>query len=369
MRNGFTTGSCAAAASKAAAYMLLGGGIKDRISITTPKGVVFDAAILDISRSANEVSCAVEKDGGDDPDVTTGAYIYARVAYSEREPGTVYIDGGEGVGRVTLPGLDQPVGNAAINSVPRQMIDAEVREVMQLFDYGGSLDVTIYVPDGELIAEKTFNSRLGIIGGISIIGTSGIVEPMSKQALIDTIGVELDQKRALGIKNIVIAPGNYGMDFIRDRYGYDLDRAVKCSNYIGETLDMIGDRGFESALLCGHIGKLVKLSGGIMNTHSKEADCRMELMAVSALRAGAGADTLSEIMGCISTDAAYDVMLRAGIADGAMDHMMERIAFYLDKRVAGRFRIECIVFSNEHGLLGETARVHSLMDELKETQG
>lgn len=369
MRNGFTTGSCAAAASKAAAYMLLGGGIKDRISITTPKGVVFDAAILDISRSANEVSCAVEKDGGDDPDVTTGAYIYARVAFSAREPGTVYIDGGEGVGRVTLPGLDQPVGNAAINSVPRQMIDEQVRDVMLLFDYGGSLDVTIYVPDGELIAEKTFNARLGITGGISIIGTSGIVEPMSRQALIDTIGVELDQKHAMGIRNIVIAPGNYGMDFMREHYGYDLDRAVKCSNYIGETLDMIGNRGFESVILCGHIGKLIKLSGGIMNTHSKEADCRMELMAAAALNAGANRDVLSRIMECISTDAAYDVLLKSGIAEDAMIRMMERISYYLDKRVAGRFRIECIVFSNEYGLLGETAGVRDLMDELKEAQG
>ena len=365
MKSGFTTGSCAAAASKAAAYMLLGGCIKDRISITTPKGIVFDAEILDIHRSADEVSCAVIKDGGDDPDVTTGAYIYARVAVSDREPGTVYIDGGEGVGRVTLPGLDQPVGNAAINSVPRQMIDTEVKEVMQLFDYEGSLEVMIYVPDGESIAEKTFNSRLGITGGISIIGTSGIVEPMSKQALIDTIRVELEQKHALGIKNIVIAPGNYGMDVIRTQYNYDLDKAVKCSNFIGETLDMIGDIGFENVMLCGHIGKLIKLSGGIMNTHSKEADCRMELMAAAALYAGANTDTLSDIMKCVSTDAGYEVLLKSGLAEKTMENMMERISYYLDKRSAGRFRIECIVFSNEYGLLGETAGAKDLMNGIR----
>ena len=203
MRYGFTTGSCSAAAAKAAAYMLLTGNKKEKITITTPKGIDFHAQILDIKRTEDGVSCGVMKDGGDDPDVTSGSIVYAnvsRVGDVNTEDGLknntskVLIDGGEGVGRVTQPGLDQPVGNAAINSVPRQMIEKEVREVMDVLDYNGSLSVIISIPGGEKIAEKTFNPRLGIEGGLSVLGTSGIVEPMSTQALLDTINIELNQK-------------------------------------------------------------------------------------------------------------------------------------------------------------------------------
>lgn len=378
MRIGFTTGSCSAAAAKAAAYMLLSGREKREISIQTPKGLEFHPEILDIHRTEKEVRCAVRKDGGDDPDVTTGALIYATVRYAEDENGNpledleqsdecrISLDGGEGVGRVTKPGLDQPVGNAAINSVPRQMILEEVREVMDVLDYKGALSVIISVPEGAEIAEKTFNPRLGIVGGISILGTSGVVEPMSMQALLDTIQVELKQKKALGMESIVIAPGNYGLDFMRDRYAYDLDLAVKCSNYIGETLDRIGDLGFKKVLLCGHIGKLIKVSGGIMNTHSKEADCRIELMVNAGLKCGMPLDALQEMQECISTDAAYEIVKREGVAKEFMEMVMEKIQYYLKKRAADRFEIECIVFSNEYGLMGKTAGAEDLLNEIKQ---
>lgn len=378
MRIGYTTGSCSAAAAKAAAYMLLSGKEKREISIQTPKGLEFHPEILDIHRTEKEVRCAVRKDGGDDPDVTTGALIYATVRYAEDEKGNpledleqseecrIFLDGGEGVGRVTKPGLDQPVGNAAINSVPRQMILEEVQEVMDVLDYKGALSVIISVPEGTEIAEKTFNPRLGIVGGISILGTSGVVEPMSMQALLDTIQVELKQKKALGMKSIVIAPGNYGLDFMRDLYAYDLDLAVKCSNYIGETLDRIGDLGFKKVLLCGHIGKLIKVSGGIMNTHSKEADCRIELMVNAGLKCGMPLDALQEMQECISTDAAYEIVKREGVAKEFMEMVMEKIQYYLKKRAADRFEIECIVFSNEFGLMGKTAGAEDLLNEIKQ---
>jgi cobalt-precorrin-5B (C1)-methyltransferase len=378
MRIGFTTGSCSAAAAKAAAYMLISGREKREISIQTPKGLEFHPEILDIHRTEKEVRCAVRKDGGDDPDVTSGALIYATVRYAEDENGNlledleqsgkcrIFLDGGEGVGRVTKPGLDQPVGNAAINSVPRQMILEEVQEVMDVLDYKGALSVIISVPEGAEIAEKTFNPRLGIVGGISILGTSGVVEPMSMQALLDTIQVELKQKKALGMESIVIAPGNYGLDFMRDLYAYDLDLAVKCSNYIGETLDRIGDLGFKKVLLCGHIGKLIKVSGGIMNTHSKEADCRIELMVNAGLKCGMPLDALQEMQECISTDAAYEIVKREGVAKEFMEMVMEKIQYYLKKRAADRFEIECIVFSNEFGLMGKTAGAEDLLNEIKQ---
>lgn len=365
MRKGFTTGSCAAAASKAAAYMLFGGRIKEQISINTPAGIVYETKLEDIRMEETRVSCAVRKDAGDDPDITDKALICSTVSLINDGNGEVVIEGGEGVGTVTRPGLDQPVGNAAINSVPRQMITEEVLSVMELFDVHDSVKVVISVPEGKELAARTFNPRLGIEGGISIIGTSGIVEPMSTAALLDTIRVELRQLKALGVSTAVIAPGNYGLDFMRERYGYDLDKAVKCSNYIGETIDMIRELGFKRAVLVGHVGKLIKLSGGIMNTHSKEADCRMELMAAAAVYADAPKEVIKAVLESVSTEAACDHLTDAGILDRAFEHVMDRIAFYLDKRAGGEVDIRCIVFSNKHGLLGATAGAEEMLAEAK----
>lgn len=359
MRYGFTTGSCAAAAAKAAAYMLLSGRQKNTITIETPKGIPYTAEILEITRGEKAVQCAVRKDGGDDPDITSGALIYAEVSLTDhtRTQATdtrIHIDGGIGVGRVTKPGLDQPVGNAAINHVPREMIAKEVLEVCDLMDYKGNLQIIISVPEGEAIAKQTFNPRLGIVGGISILGTSGIVEPMSNQALLDTIRVELNQRRAEGFDYVAVAPGNYGLDFMKKAYGYDLDKSVKCSNFIGVTIDMAVECGFTRMLLTGHIGKLIKVAGGIMNTHSKEADCRMELLSAFAIHEGAGADVAAKILDCVATEEAVRLLREAGKQQEVMDYAMERIMFYLNKRAGGRMQIDCIMYDNTFGELAKS---------------
>ena len=359
MRYGFTTGSCAAAAAKAAAYMLLSGRQKNTITIETPKGIPYTAEILEITRGEKAVQCAVRKDGGDDPDITSGALINAEVSLTDhtRTQATdtrIHIDGGIGVGRVTKLGLDQPVGNAAINHVPREMIAKEVLEVCDLMDYKGNLQVIISVPEGEAIAKQTFNPRLGIVGGISILGTSGIVEPMSNQALLDTIRVELNQRRAEGFDYIAVAPGNYGLDFMKRAYHYDLDRSVKCSNFIGVTIDMAVECGFTRMLLTGHIGKLIKVAGGIMNTHSKEADCRMELLSAFAIHEGAGADVAAKILDCVATEEAVRLLREAGKQQEVMDYAMERIMFYLNKRAGGRMQIDCIMYDNTFGELAKS---------------
>ncbi len=366
MRYGFTTGSCAAAAAKAAAFMLLSGSKKENIVITTPKGIDFNADIIDINMEKDRVSCAVIKDGGDDPDVTTGARIVATTALFPSKDPSVTIDGGVGVGRVTSPGLDQPIGNAAINSVPRTMIESGVLEVMELFDYREGISVVISVPEGEEIAGKTFNPRLGIEGGISIIGTSGIVEPMSMQAIKDTIRVELRQRVALGQRKVAIAPGNYGLDFMKKEYGFDLERAVKCSNFIGDTIDMAVQLGVEKLLLVGHIGKLIKVSGGIMNTHSSEADSRMELMAASAIEAGCSLDTAKSILKSLTTSEGYSYIKADGLEKKFMDAVMARIERNLRKRAGERLEIQCIVFSNEDGLLGKTDGAESFLREIED---
>ena len=357
MRHGFTTGSCAAAASKAAAYMLLTGHRKNQITIETPGGISYTAEIIDIHIGEHCASCAVVKDGGDDPDVTTGMKIYSKVSLTEEADGkcaVLHIDGGEGVGRVTRPGLDQPVGNAAINHVPRAMIAKEVSEVCALLDYRGGLDIVISVPGGEALAARTFNPRLGIVGGISILGTSGIVEPMSSQALLDTIRVELNQRRAEGYDSVAVTPGNYCRDYMKRRYGYELDRSVKCSNFIGQTIDMAAELGFQRILLTGHIGKLIKVAGGIMNTHSREADARMELLAAFALRCQVPAECARRILDCLNTEEALALLQESGKLQEVMDYAMERICFYLDKRAGQRLEIACVMYSSEFGELARS---------------
>ena len=305
LRLGYTTGSCAAAAAKAAAWMLLSGSKKESIRLLTPKGMELALAVENIHLSPDCVRCAIRKDSGDDPDITRDTLIYAEVRKTETVG--IVIDGGQGVGRVTKPGLDQPVGAAAINSVPRRMIQENVEEVCGLFGYTGGLYVMISAPDGETLAKKTFNPRLGIEGGISILGTTGIVEPMSEQALLDTIHVELRQRRENGADYILLAPGNYGADYIRDFIGLDPKTAVLTSNFIGDSLEFCKEFGFHGALLIGHIGKFVKLAGGMWNTHSKFGDCRMEIIASHSAALGLRAERTEEILHCATCDDALRI--------------------------------------------------------------
>lgn len=369
LRKGFTTGSCGAAAAKAALYMLLTGSVKDEIEIITPGGAVFRTEVKDIFREGNRVRCAVVKDGGDDPDVTTGLHVTAEVRAEERADGAleIRIEGGPGVGRVTLPGLDQPVGNAAINRVPRQMIEKELSEVAELLDFRGRIRVILSVPGGEAAAERTFNPRLGIEGGISILGTTGIVEPMSTRAILDTIRVELNQRKALGDRIAAVSPGNYGLNFMKETYGYDLNRSVKCSNYVGDTVDMVREMDFRGMLLTGHIGKLIKVSGGIMNTHSKEGDARMELLAAGVIRAGGSMDTLRGILNCRVTEEALGIIQAesSALLRTSMESVMDRILYYLRKRAGEELPVECILYSNEFGLLAASPGAMDMLEELR----
>ena len=283
---GYTTGSCAAAAAKAAVRMLLLQKKISEVELMTPKGILLHLLTEDVHLEKKSASCAIRKDGGDDPDATHGLLIYAHVTRSS-QPG-VQIDGGKGVGRVTQKGLWQSVGEAAINRVPREMIREAVQSVCEDLDYAGGISVVISVPGGEEVAKKTFNPRLGIKGGISILGTSGIVVPMSEAALIASIRLEMEMRHANGDEYLIITPGNYGEDFLREHVEIDLKNSMKCSNYVGETLDMAAEMGVKGILFIAHIGKFIKVSGGIMNTHSRHADSRAELMAAQAIRAGSG---------------------------------------------------------------------------------
>ncbi len=364
LRMGYTTGSCAAAAAKAAAWMLLTGKRQEQIALLTPKGISLQLPVLEIRMDETQVACAIEKDGGDDPDVTKGTLIFATVTKTDH-PG-ICIDGGQGIGRVTKRGLDQPMGNAAINSVPRQMIRENVEEICRLTDYHGGLSVIISAPEGERLARKTFNPRLGITGGISILGTTGIVEPMSEKALIDTIRVELRQRKESGADYVLLTPGNYGADFTRLRMGIDGGTAVQVSNFIGDGLDLCNDLGFKGALLIGHIGKLVKIAGGMLNTHSKYGDCRMEILAAHAGAAGVPADKIRELLTCVTCDDALRILAEAGLYEETLLRVTQCVGRHLQHRGGDQLQTGAILFSKEYGIVGKTPDADELLNNILE---
>lgn len=362
LRYGYTTGTCAAAAAKACAKMLLSGESMEVVTIDTPKGISLTLDLLDIHKGEGFVSCGVQKDSGDDPDVTNGILVYAKVSFLKEAK--IVIDGGTGVGRVTKKGLNQPVGAAAINQVPRSMIHDAVLHIIEEYEYEAGLSVIISVPSGIEIAKKTFNPRLGIEGGISILGTSGIVEPMSESALVDSIKVEINLHLAQGEEYLLIAPGNYGEDFVKDHLSVDFRQVIKCSNYIGETIDIAVELKAKGILLIGHIGKLIKVAGGIMNTHSKNADARMEILAANAAVAGADTSVLVDIMKCVTTEEALDFIIQAGILKEVMDLILDKIEFYLNKRAYDSLKIGVVLFSSQYGYLGQTKMTKELMNDI-----
>ena len=362
LRCGYTTGTCAAAAAKSAAFMLLTGGTLKKVQIVTPHGDELELELCDVVLSDKYASCGIVKDSGDDPDVTNGMTVYARVEKTA-VPNTVEIDGGQGIGRVTKPGLDQSVGSAAINSTPRRMITEEVMQVCNECGYTGGLKVIISAPAGVEVAKRTFNSKLGVVGGISILGTSGMVEPMSEEAVIESIALEIRQRKALGDKILILTPGNFGSDFLKAVYGIPDDRIVKFSNYVGKALEAAVEAGFKQVLMAGHIGKFVKLSGGIMNTHSKEGDLRSELMSKAAQLAGADSETANAMSGCVTTDEMLRILKEKGFLASTMEELKKQIEYELSARFGGKLEIGVIVFTTGNVELFKTDTAEKWLEE------
>ncbi len=363
LRTGYTTGSCAAGAAKAAVQMLLGDEAVRQVRLHTPKGIELYLEVEKPARGLDWVSCAVRKDSGDDPDVTDGVCVYAK-AEKTKEPG-VRLRGGEGVGIVTRKGLGLAVGEAAINPVPRKMIREAVESVCSSYGYQGGIAVVISIPEGAELAGRTFNPRLGIEGGISVLGTTGIVEPMSEQALIDTIYAQMSVLKNAGHDVCYVVPGNYGSDFLHDTLGYQGDAAVKCSNYIGEVIDIAVRLQMKGILLIGHVGKLVKVAAGIMNTHSNQADGRFEVLVAHAAMAGAGRKLVCDIMGCVTTSEALELLKEEGLLEPVMCTVMEKAEEHLNMRAGAGLEIGAVMFSPEFGILGMTRKAEALLEEVK----
>ena len=364
LRCGYTTGTCAALAAAGAARLLLTGRAPETVRLRTPRGWEVEVPLVRAElRSPTGAAAAVVKDAGDDADVTAGALIVADVDLREG-PG-VDIDGGDGVGRVTRPGLDQPVGAAAINRVPRRMIAEELEALAGHLGYEGGFRVVIRVPGGQEMAGRTFNPKLGVEGGISILGTSGIVEPMSNQALVDTIGLEIRQAVAGGAGRLVLTPGNYGADFLAGGAlllpeGVPV---VRCSNFVGEALDCARLEGVGEVLLVGHLGKLVKLAAGIMNTHSRWADGRMEVLCAHAALCGADRETARALMDSATTDRCLEVLDGAGLRGPVLASVLEAVQEHLDRRTGQEMPAGAVLFSNQFGLLGATQRGEEMLAE------
>ena len=359
LRCGYTTGTCAALAALGASKFALSGRVPETVSVMTGKGILVETEIEDSGSEGGRYWCAVKKDAGDDIDATNGILIFASVKLKDEEG--ISIDGGEGVGRVTKPGLDQPVGNAAINSVPRRMITEAVQSALDEAGFEGGAEVIISIPQGKEIASKTFNPVLGVEGGISVIGTNGIVEPMSEQALIDTIEVEMKQKREY-TDEIIITPGNYGETYLK---GSDLNKVdipvLKFSNFLGDTLDMAASMGFKKILLVAHIGKMVKVAGAVMNTHSRWADARAEIFCAHAAISGADTDVCRRIMEAATTDAAIEILDEAELREKVIASILVKVQEKLDHRVQGAYEIGAVTFSNVYGYLGETDEARKII--------
>lgn len=367
LRTGYTTGSCAAAAAKAATHMLVSGEVVGEVSLVTPAGIRLYLEVEDIVKENNYVSCAIRKDSGDDPDVTNGILVYARVTFAQDDvvKSKVILEAGEGIGRVTQKGLEQSIGDPAINLVPRRMIREAVEEELQKAGIDRGVRVMIWVPDGAEIAKKTFNPKLGIEGGISILGTTGIVEPMSEKALTDTIFVEMKVRRENGMDYCYVVPGNYGSDFLHDTLGYQEDAAVKCSNYVGEVIDDAVRLQMKGILLVGHIGKFIKLAVGTMNTHSRQADGRMEILAAHAAMAGGSRELIRQLMECITTTAALELLEKEGILKEVMSTVMIKIEEHLKHRAGDGLEIGAVMFSKEMGILGKTSDADRLAQKIQ----
>lgn len=396
MRFGYTTGSCAAAAAQAAARMLFTRQTVPVVKLTTPKGLVLFLEPLEAVLEESGAGCAIRKDAGDDPDVTDGILVYAyvekctrgeaaacrekygwmiagekeerNVSREKKDPeqsgAEIALESGAGVGKVTLPGLEQPVGAPAINRVPRRMIWNEIRKVCREYGYQEGLIVTISAPAGVELAARTFNPRLGIQGGISILGTSGIVEPMSEQALVASIEAEMRQK-SVSRNYLLVTPGNYGVDYLKGNFPFGPDEAVKCSNYVGQTIDLAVNLGLKGVLFVAHIGKFVKVAGGIMNTHSREADARMEILSACAVRAGIDADSARRILSAVTTDEGLRVIREAGVWESTLEIVTERIHEALQRRCWGRLKTGAVIFSNVYGELGRTKDADELLTLLE----
>lgn len=393
-RRGYTTGSCATGTSKAAVYMLITKNRINTINIDTPKGIPLLLKVDNINISDTFVECSIKKDGGDDIDATHTMDIYARaeiVAKNDKNKGYltlkdidslstnseckselykfIRVYGGTGIGVVTKKGLSMDVGKPAINPTPLKMINHEIRKLIgdnfeSILGNDKVLKITIFAPQGETVAKKTFNPRLGIVGGISIIGTTGIVEPMSDDGWKKSLSIELQMKKEQGLDKIILVPGNHGEQFIREKLNLDIKYVVRVSNFIGYMIKEAQRIGYKKILMAGHIGKFIKVSAGIFNTHSKVADARSEILVANLALMGARYEFLNKINQCVTTEEAVELINNSEyreVYNILSNKCRERVKQYLNED-SDDIDVEVIIFSMDKSLLGKSDNTDDLVE-------
>ena len=369
-RRGYTTGSCATGAAKAATYMLLTKKKINIINIDTPKGIPLTLNVENINLSNDYVECSIEKDGGDDIDATHTMHIHARAELVDKKSEDIIVCGGEGIGVVTKRGLSVEVGKAAINPTPMKMINSELRKIIgdepsDTIGNGKALKITIFAPKGQEIAKKTFNPRLGIVGGISIIGTTGIVEPMSDEGWKKSLSIELQMKREQGLDKIILVPGNHGEQFIREQLNLDMKYVIRTSNFIGYMLKEAQRMGYKKILMAGHIGKFIKLSAGIFNTHSKVADARSEILISNLAMMKAPYEFLEQINKCLTAEEAVEIIDNSEYTD-FYNIVSNKCKFKVDEYLVDEdIEVEIMMFSMDKTLLGKSDNADSLVEVFK----
>ncbi|MBO0452137.1 MULTISPECIES: cobalt-precorrin-5B (C(1))-methyltransferase CbiD [Enterococcus] len=362
LRKGYTTGSCATAAATAAAGLLFNNEAHENIQIELPNTEKLTIPIASLEMKEDTCEAFVVKDGGDDVDATDGMLIGAKL--SKNATKQIIIDGGTGIGRVTEVGLQIPVGEAAINPVPRGMIEEAVRKIIGP-EQGAK--VVIFAPEGASIANQTMNRRLGIIGGISILGTTGIVTPMSEEGWKKSISLELEMKKSQGYRSVILCPGNYGEDFVLKTLKFGEDKIVSMSNFVGYVLKEVQRLEFEKVLMVGHLGKLIKVSAGIFSTHSKDADARAEILIANLALLGMSVEQLKKIQGCLTTEAAGDIIADAGY-EKVYPIIAKKIKYRSESLLKYRKHqpiIEVVLFSSQRGYLASTKPIEVLKEEWK----
>ena len=341
LREGFTTGSCAAAAALACCLWQRDGFCPDAVEMEVPGGKIYRPDIV----PHEDGSCGIYKDSGDDPDITNGMEVISKVELLDGD-GPVVFCGGEGVGVITQPGLKIPAGEPAINPVPRQMIEAAVRSV-----FGGrAARVTVSIPGGRETALKTFNPRLGIEGGLSVLGTTGVLRPMSLEALRDSLYVELQMRAEQGHKRLAFTFGNQGETALRTA-GCTLP-IIQVSNEIGFMLDSAKELGIGYLLVSGHPGKMTKIAAGIMHTHSSTADGRREGIITQLALMGAPQELCEKVYGCVTTDSAAEFIRAAGY-DGVWDRIAAAARDYMRFRVRDEIAIDVLVTDYAGNVMGK----------------
>lgn len=349
-RLGYTTGTTAAGAAKAAAQMLAGQIQVKEVFIDTPAGIRVEMKVVAAAFAENKASASIIKDAGDDPDVTDGLKITAEVKRikknNEIKKTELLITGGEGIGKVTKPGLQLDIGQAAINPVPREMIK---KAVLDILPEHNQLEVIISAPKALEIAAKTFNPKLGIKGGISILGNTGIVEPMSESAYKDSLALELKQGFSLGIKKFVFVFGNHGKNKALE-LGFDSKQIIRMSNFVGFMLEQAAEFKIEEIIIIGHIGKIVKIAGGIFNTHSKIADARREILAAHAALIGAEEKIIKNIFDLNTAEEAADYLLSKNL-EQVLNNIAEAVAVKTAERLENKIKVKAVVFSFKQGII------------------